>query len=79
MDYLTDRITVSDGLCNGKPTIRGMRITVQTVLEFLRAGNSREEILEAYPFLEDEDIDACLDFAIRLTEHQITVKPVAAA
>lgn len=79
MVYLTDRVTVSEGLCNGKPTIRGMRITVQTILEFLRAGNTREEILEAYPFLELEDIDACMDFAIHMANHQITVKPVVAA
>lgn len=78
MIYLTDRITVSEGLCNGKPTIRGMRITVQTILEFLRAGDGKEEILEAYPFLEPEDIDACLDFAIQMANHQITVKQLAA-
>jgi uncharacterized protein (DUF433 family) len=65
MVYLTDRITVAPNLCNGKPTIRGMRITVQTVLEFLAAGDSKQEILESYPILEPEDIDACLDYAIQ--------------
>jgi uncharacterized protein (DUF433 family) len=79
MTYLTDRITVSEGLCNGKPTIRGMRISVQTVLGFLRAGDSKAEILEAYPLLEPEDIDACLDYAIHLADRQIVVKPLAAA
>jgi uncharacterized protein (DUF433 family) len=43
--YIADRITVDENLCNGKPTIRGKRITVQTVLEFLGAGESSEEIL----------------------------------
>jgi uncharacterized protein (DUF433 family) len=58
-----DRITQDPALCNGKPTLRGKRITVETVLEFLRAGESREEILRQYPSLEDADIDACLAFA----------------
>jgi len=45
MEYITNRITLDDQLCNRKPTIRGKRITVQTILEFLGAGESREEIL----------------------------------
>lgn len=55
-----DRITLDPDLCNGRPTIRGKRITVQTILEFLSAGESREEILRQYPSLEAEDIDTCL-------------------
>ncbi|MFN4256373.1 MAG: DUF433 domain-containing protein [Saprospiraceae bacterium] len=66
MKYLTDRITVDPDLCGGRPTIRGMRITVQTVLEYLAAGDSKEEILEGYPWLEAEDIDACLQFAAKM-------------
>jgi uncharacterized protein (DUF433 family) len=62
---MRDRITVDAAVCNGKPTIRGKRITVQTVLEYLGAGESREEILRQYPSLEPEDIDACLAFAAR--------------
>lgn len=54
------RITIDSAVCNGKPTIRGKRISVQTVLEFLSAGESREEILRQYPSLEEADIDACL-------------------
>ena len=54
------RITIDPEVCNGKPTIRGKRITVQTILEFLGAGESREEILHQFPSLEAEDIDACL-------------------
>jgi uncharacterized protein (DUF433 family) len=60
MEYLAERITIDDRICNGKPTIRGKRITVQTVLEFLNAGESNEEILHQYPALEQEDIKACL-------------------
>lgn len=70
-----DRITVDPALCNGKPTIRGMRITVQTVLEYLRAGESREEILRQFPMLEPEDISACLAFASSLMEHRYSVQP----
>lgn len=62
MEYLTERITLDTDLCNEKPTIRGQRITVQTILEFVRAGESTEEILYQYPSLEEEDIKACLDF-----------------
>jgi len=60
---LLSRITIDPELCNGKPTIRGKRITVQTVLEFLAAGESREEILRQYPSLESDDLDACLTYA----------------
>ena len=59
------RITLDPAVCNGRPTIRGTRITVQTVLEFLSAGENREEILHQYPSLEPEDIDACLELAAR--------------
>jgi uncharacterized protein (DUF433 family) len=62
MQFVSERITVDEKICNGKPTIRGKRITVQTVLEFLSAGESVEEILNQYPSLEREDIAACLKF-----------------
>jgi uncharacterized protein (DUF433 family) len=72
-----DRITIDPAVCNGKPTIRGKRITVQTILEFLGAQESREEILLQYPSLEPEDIDACLAFAARLMGHNYVVKMIA--
>jgi len=56
------RISINPEICNGKPIIRGMRITVKTVLEYLAAGESSENILKAYPSLEQEDITACLQF-----------------
>lgn len=68
------RITIDPDLCNGKPTIRGKRITAQTVLELLSAGESREEILRQYPSLEPEDIDACLSFATELVSHSYVLK-----
>jgi uncharacterized protein (DUF433 family) len=75
--YSDGRITVHPDICNGHPTIRGMRITVETVLGFLSAGESREEILLQYPSLEPEDIDACLRFAADLMGHRYTLQRVA--
>lgn len=74
---LPSRITIDPNICNGKPTIRGMRITVQTILEFLAAGDSPKEILEQYPSLEQEDIQAALDFAAKLMNNGISMKSVA--
>lgn len=62
MDFLNERITIDSNICNGKPIIRGKRIIVQTILEFLGAGDSKEDILFQYPSLVIEDIDACLKF-----------------
>lgn len=64
-----NRITINPDICNGKPTIRGMRITVKTILEYLAAGETSENILNAYPILEKEDISACLEFASKLADH----------
>ena len=77
MNYIAERITVDENVCNGKPTIRGRRITVQTVLEFLSAGESVEEILNQYPSLEPEDIIACLEFAAELMDRNYVIKSVA--
>jgi uncharacterized protein (DUF433 family) len=60
---MNDRITIDPAICNGRPTVRGTRITVQTILEFLGAGDSIEDILEEYPSLTREDIRACLQFS----------------
>lgn len=62
---ILDRITILPDLCNGKPTIRGLRITVETILQYLSEGDSTEDILEAYPFLEKEDIQAAVAFALK--------------
>jgi uncharacterized protein (DUF433 family) len=74
---LLARITIDPEVCNGKPTIRGKRITAQTILEFLSAGESREELLRQYPSLEPEDIDACLAFAAWLLGRSYIVKMTA--
>jgi len=77
MEYIADRITLDSNLCNGKPTIRGKRIAVQTILEFLSAGETTDEILKQYPSLDAEDIKACLRFASSLMERKYTIKDVA--
>jgi uncharacterized protein (DUF433 family) len=76
MDFLNDRITVDSNVCNGKPTIRGKRITVQTILEFLSAGDSHEEILKQYPTIDEYDIQACIRFAASLMNHQYSIKAI---
>lgn len=77
MNFVSERITIDENICNGKPTIRGKRITVQTILEFLSAGESIEEVLNQYPSLEREDIAACLKFASSLMDRNYVIKSVA--
>ncbi|UNX55559.1 DUF433 domain-containing protein [Georgenia sp. TF02-10] len=57
-----ERITVDPGVCHGKPTVRGMRITVETILELLASGMSFDELLADYPYLEREDLLAALEY-----------------
>jgi uncharacterized protein (DUF433 family) len=78
MEYIFERITVDDELCNGKPTIRGLRVTAQTILEFLFNGSTEEEILEQYPVLEKEDIEACKKFALEMMNKNYRIKDIAA-
>ena len=75
--YLDGRITIDPDLCNGKPTISGKRITVQTIVEFLSVGESEEEILKQYPSLEKQDIHACLVFASQLMNHKYALQEIA--
>jgi len=77
MDFITERITVDTNICNGKPTIHGKRITVQSILEFLSAGDSKEDILNQYPTLVPEDIDACLRFAAHMMGHQYSINTIS--
>ncbi len=68
---MINRITSNPDICNGKPVIRGMRISVSTILEYLAAGESVQNILKAYPLLEKADILACLAFAKNITDKTI--------
>ena len=70
MQYL-DRITFNPNQCGGRPCIRGLRIRVKDVLEMLAAGVSEQDILEDFPYLEAEDIRACLEFAASEMDHSI--------
>jgi len=68
---LLDRITQEPGKLAGKPCIRGLRMSVSQVLGMLGQGLSQAQILEDYPYLEAEDIQACLLYASQLTEKSI--------
>ncbi|MBK6807389.1 MAG: DUF433 domain-containing protein [Sandaracinaceae bacterium] len=69
------RITHDASVMGGRPCIRGMRVTVGTIVGLLAAGRSREEILGAYPYLEDEDITAALGYAAwRAQEYEVPLK-----
>jgi len=60
---LRERITIDPEICHGKPTVRGLRYTVESILELLSSGMTVEQILADYEDLEREDILAALDFA----------------
>ena len=73
-----DRITVNPEICMGQPTIRGMRITVAFVLKLLASSMSHEEILKAYPELEEEDILQAIEYAAWLAGEYHRPTPVYA-
>jgi uncharacterized protein (DUF433 family) len=66
-----ERITILPDVRGGRPTIRGMRITVSEVLEMLGAGMTHADILEAFPYLEEADIQAVLSYAARNFDHPV--------
>ncbi len=71
-----ERITIDPFVMGGKACIRGLRVTVGTVVGLLAAGRSRDQILRAYPYLEQEDIDQSLAYAAwRLTEREVPLPP----
>jgi uncharacterized protein (DUF433 family) len=71
MSDLLARITIDPERMHGRPCVRNFRMTVADVLGLLAAGQSRESILQDYPYLESEDIDAVLAFAARQADHPI--------
>jgi len=78
-DLLT-RITVNPAIFGGKPIVRGHRLAVEHVLGMLAAGDTLEQVVEAYDWLEREDVLACLEYARRLAAHErvdeaLKVKP----
>jgi len=66
-----DRITSDPDVMGGRPCIRGLRVRVVDILEMLATGASRADILADYPYLEDEDIAAALEFAARQSDNPI--------
>ena len=74
---MSGRISIKADVCNGRPVIRGTRIAVQTVLEFLAAGDSVEEVLAEYPRLTRADVQACIDYASRVMGNHFSIVPMA--
>lgn len=72
---LFDRITLDPAVMGGRPCIRGLRVTVGTIVGLLASGRSGEEVLKAYPYLEPPDIHAALAYAAwRSEEHDLPLK-----
>lgn len=71
------KIVVDPQICNGQPVFEGTRITAQTVLDFLAAGDSKEEIVQEYPSLSLEDISEAIRFSSRLMGHHFLIRDVA--
>lgn len=65
------RITADPSILAGKPCIRGMRIRVADILEMLAVGAARKDILNDYPYLEDGDITAALEYAVGAVDHRL--------
>ena len=63
MSTQLSRITIDPGICHGKPVIRRLRYPVESLLEYLAAGDTYEDLLGEFPDLEREDLQACLEFA----------------
>lgn len=71
------KIVIDPNICNGLPIIEGTRISAQTVLEFLSAGDSIEDVLDEYPTLSREDVLACLAYSAQLMKHHFSLREVA--
>ena len=70
------KIIIDPDICNGQPIIEGTRIAASTVLEFLSAGDSIEDVLAGYPTLTRDDVLACLAYSARLLKHHFEVGAV---
>ncbi len=71
-----NRITSSPDIAFGKPVIKGTRMAVVFLLEHLAAGDSHKDIIEAFPFLAEEDILACLQYAAQLLDRNSIPKKI---
>ena len=66
-----ERISINPKICHGQPCVKGTRIMVWFIVQYLAHGDSKEEILEAYPSLTSEDIQACLAYAAEVTRERV--------
>lgn len=73
MNKYTDRITIESDKRGGKPCIRGMRITVYDILDYLASGMTEQEILDDFSYLTREDIQACLSYAADREHQQMVI------
>ncbi len=74
-----ERITFDSNVMGGRATIRGMRVTVSLIVNLVANGMSSEEIIEAYPYLEPEDLQQALQYAAWLAEDSVHVMELATA
>jgi len=70
-EALLARITRTPGVCGGRPCVRGLRVRVSDILDMLASGMSAADILRDYPYLEADDIPACLFYASRSFDHPV--------
>ncbi len=77
MDSLLDRISVNPMICHGQPCVKGTRIPVSLILQYLANGDSEEDILSAYPPLCREDFRACLAYAAMVTQERVVPLEIA--
>ncbi|MDZ4840978.1 MAG: DUF433 domain-containing protein [Hyphomicrobium aestuarii] len=79
MDPLLQRISINPDICFGKPCIKGTRIWVSLILDFLASGDTEADILAAYPVLQAEDIRAAIAYAAEIARERIVPVPLPAA
>ena len=70
---MSERIEINPEICNGRPVIRGTRVSVETILAYLGAGDSIEDIISAHPRIVREDVLAAIEYARRLSAARSTV------
>ncbi|MBI4470246.1 MAG: DUF433 domain-containing protein [Acidobacteria bacterium] len=78
-EQLLERIWIDPARCGGKPCIRGHRIWVTLILDMLASGSTREEILENYPGLKEEDILACIAYGSEMSRERFVAVPLQPA
>jgi len=77
-EQLLKRISIDPNICFGKPCIRGHRIWVSLILDFMASGMSAEAILQEYPGLENEDVLACIAYGAEMSRERYVALPIGA-